>query len=188
LRNSRSAYPGNMANDLLILVDTLDREIGTEEKVAAHLGQGKLHRAFSLFLWNDKGELLLQQRADGKMLWPGFWSNSVCSHPRKGETILEAAERRLEQELGATAADFRQLTSIIYQAPYLAIGGEHEFCHIVFADLKGEVHPNTEEVKAVCWIRIQDLLKEINNNPGRFTPWFKLELQKLSESNLLPVS
>lgn len=176
-----------MAKDLLILVDEQDREVGAEEKVAAHLGQGKLHRAFSLFLWNSGGQLLLQQRADGKMLWPGFWSNSVCSHPRKGEAILEAAERRLEQELRAKAADFRQVASIIYQAPYIDIGSEHEFCHIVFAHLEGEMEPNAEEVKAVRWVRIQDLFKEMNEHPERFTPWFKLELQKLSKLNLLPV-
>lgn len=173
--------------DLLILVDEQDNEIGYEEKIAAHLGQAKLHRAFSIFLWNQAGELLLQQRADGKMLWPGYWSNSVCSHPRKGESIIEAAQRRLRQELGVEAQDWRVMTHIVYHAPYKDVGSEREFCYIVFAEIQGEMQINPEEVKAVRWVRIQDVFKEIEADPEAFTPWFKLELQKLKELNHLSV-
>lgn len=176
-----------MTVDTLILVDDQDREIGQEEKIQAHLGEGKLHRAFSLFLWDEKGRLLLQQRAAGKMLWPGFWSNSVCSHPRQGETILLAAQRRLQQELGAEGRNWRQITSLVYQAPYLDIGSEHEFCHVVFAEAAGAISQNNEEVQAVRWVRIPELLSEIQAYPERFTPWFKLELDRLSEINALPV-
>lgn len=91
-------------SELLILVDEQDREIGHGSKAACHDGEGVLHRAFSLFIFNEAGELLLQQRSAQKRLWPMFWSNSCCSHPRQGETMEQAVHRRLEQELGMTSA------------------------------------------------------------------------------------
>lgn len=175
-----------MTQDLLILVDEQDNEIGLEEKVAAHLGEAKLHRAFSLFLFDDENRLLLQQRANSKMLWPGFWSNSVCSHPRKGETVLVAAERRLAQELNAEATDYRAVSHIVYSARYKDIGSEREYCHIVFAKILGGLRINPEEVQAVRWERLQNVFSQIEATPDTFTPWFKLELEHLKKLNVLP--
>ena len=113
----------------LILVDESDREIGHLSKGACHDGDGVLHRAFSLFVFNAAGELLLQQRSDEKRLWPLFWSNSCCSHPRRGETMELATERRLAQELGMTS-DSHHLFTFQYQAPYLDLGSENEVCWV----------------------------------------------------------
>ena len=120
----------------LVLVDEQDREIGFMDKASAHLGRGTLHRAFSLFIFNAGGELLLQQRAAGKRLWPGFWSNTCCSHPRRGETLDSAIHRRLDEELGLKTA-LRFLFKFQYQAQFDADGAEHELCS-VYAGRSGD--------------------------------------------------
>ena len=124
----------------LILVDRADNEIGFISKADAHDGAGVLHRAFSLFLFNDAGELLLQQRAPGKRLWGGYWSNSCCSHPRWGEDIDAAAHRRLGEELGIRAT-LRPLFKFQYQAHFGERGSEHELCtvYVGSADSVGAV-------------------------------------------------
>ena len=162
----------------LILVDRDDNETGYLSKADAHDGDGFLHRAFSVFLFNDDGELLLQQRASGKRLWPGFWSNTCCSHPRRGESIEVATERRLDDELNIRAT-LRFVYKFVYQAPYGDEGSEHELCHVFLGRVEDEPRPNSSEIEATRFIAADALDTELEEHPQRFTPWFKLEWEAL---------
>jgi len=163
----------------LILVDEQDQEIGFRDKAACHLGHGTLHRAFSVFLFDRAGRLLLQRRSALKPLWPLFWSNSCCSHPRRGETLEQATRRRVREELGIDAG-LHRLYSFIYQADYLDVGAEHELCHVYIgtaSDTGIEVHP--DEVAEIDWLSIDELGRRIQSEPEPYTPWFKLEWAEL---------
>jgi isopentenyl-diphosphate delta-isomerase len=163
----------------LILVDDRDRELGHLSKAACHDGAGVLHRAFSAFLFNAAGELLLQQRADSKRLWPGYWSNSCCSHPRRGESMQTATARRLSEELNLTA-DLRFAYRFQYQASFGELGSECELCHVFLGRIDDDVHPNSEEISAIRFVSADALDRELAENPERFTPWFKLEWDALN--------
>jgi len=154
----------------LILVDEADREIGHLNKGECHDGDGVLHRAFSLFIFNSEGELLLQQRSAEKRLWPLFWSNSCCSHPRRGETMDVATRRRLEQELGM-AANFNHLFTFQYHARYLDLGSESEICWVYIGLCDDPPRPNSTEISAVRWITANELDRELREQPEVFTPW-----------------
>jgi isopentenyl-diphosphate delta-isomerase len=167
-------------SEQLILVDANDREIGVETKGNCHDGDGILHRAFSLFIFNSQGELLLQQRSADKRLWPLFWSNSCCSHPRAGETMDIAVGRRLDQELGMRSS-LKLLYKFEYQARYKDLGSEHELCWVYIGHSDEPVRANVTEVAQWRWVKPADLSREIDEHPGRFTPWFKMEWQRLSE-------
>ncbi|MDA1073393.1 MAG: isopentenyl-diphosphate Delta-isomerase [Proteobacteria bacterium] len=163
----------------LILVDSQDRQIGTLAKSACHDGAGVLHRAFSLFVFNPAGQLLIQQRAADKRLWPSFWANSCCSHPRAGEDMNQAIARRLNQELGMRAAlEYRY--KFEYQADYESFGAEHELCWVFSGKSTDEPLVNTTEIQAWKWIDPDDLTEQIESAPERFTPWLKLEWQTLN--------
>ena len=158
----------------LILVDEDDREIGHLSKGDCHDGDGILHRAFSLFIFNSSGKLLLQQRSAAKRLWPLYWSNSCCSHPRRGESMEVATRRRLAEELGM-ATEFHHIFTFQYQAPYLDLGSENEVCW-VYAGLSDDApRPNANEVADVRWIAPVHLDHEFRTQPEIFTPWFTLE-------------
>jgi isopentenyl-diphosphate Delta-isomerase len=161
-------------DEQLILVDSHDREIGYLAKADAHLGRGTLHRAFSLFVFNPAGELLLQQRANGKRLWPGCWSNTCCSHPRRGEKMDTAIRRRLREELGMRA-DLEFLFKFHYQTQYDSQGAEHELCWVYAGRSAERPLSNINEVAAWRYIMPQALQAEIERAPETFTPWFKLE-------------
>ena len=164
----------------LILVDSTDRALGHLSKAACHDGHGVLHRAFSLFLFNAAGELLLQQRSSTKRLWPGFWSNSCCSHPRRGETLELATRRRLEDELNV-GATLEHVYKFQYQADFGARGAEHELCHVFLGRLVGAPEPNACEIAALRFVGAADLDREFEARSLRFTPWFRLEWQTLRE-------
>lgn len=164
----------------LILVDSTDRALGHLSKAACHDGHGILHRAFSLFLFNAAGELLLQQRSSTKRLWPGFWSNSCCSHPRRGETLELATRRRLEDELNV-GATLEHVYKFQYQADFGARGAEHELCHVFLGRLVGAPEPNACEIAALRFVGAADLDREFEARSLRFTPWFRLEWQTLRE-------
>ncbi len=163
----------------LIIVDRLDNEIGSLSKAACHEGGGVLHRAFSLFLFNDTGELLLQRRASAKHLWPGFWSNSCCSHPRLGEALPIATKRRLRDELNI-AAELEFVYHFCYQAQFNDAGSENELCHVYVGKVDGEIHPNDSEIASIRFISAADLSSELIARPHRYTPWFKQEWQALT--------
>jgi isopentenyl-diphosphate delta-isomerase len=158
----------------LILVDEFDREIGFKAKTDCHLGQGTLHRAFSIFVFNRNNELLLQQRSPSKMLWPNFWSNTCCSHPRRGESMDLAVSRRLTQELGFNCP-LEFLYKFKYQAPFGTIGAEHEYCWVYYGRYDGRVDVNVNEIAAWRHIGIDALERELAAAPDTFTPWFKME-------------
>lgn len=162
----------------LILVDAQDREIGVLDKASAHDGNGILHRAFSLFIFNSHGELLLQQRAADKRLWPGFWANTCCSHPRRGEALEDAIERRLHEELGMRCA-LEFLFKFQYQARFGEAGSEHELCHVFAGRSVDPPQVNATEIAAVRWISPAALDTEMEQDPGQFTPWLKIEWQRL---------
>jgi isopentenyl-diphosphate delta-isomerase len=162
----------------LILVDADDRETGHLSKAACHDGSGILHRAFSVFLFNDAGDLLLQQRATSKRLWPGFWSNSCCSHPRRGESMEVATQRRLGDELNAKAV-LEYVYKFRYQANFGDLGSEHELCHVFLGRLQSKVLANDEEIAAIRFVGAKDLDAELAESPERYTPWFKLEWEAL---------
>lgn len=164
----------------LILVDASDREIGHLSKGECHDGDGVLHRAFSLFIFNSAGELLLQQRSDEKRLWPLFWSNSCCSHPRRGESMDVATRRRLDQELGM-AADFEHLFTFQYHARYLDLGSESEVCHVFVGLCDDPPQPNSTEISAVRWITPDELDREFLDNPEALTPWFAQEWPRVRD-------
>ena len=158
----------------LILVDELDREIGFKAKTDCHLGKGTLHRAFSIFVFNRNNELLLQQRSPSKMLWPDFWSNTCCSHPRRGESMDLAVSRRLQQELGFNCP-LEFLYKFKYRAEFGAIGAEHEYCWVYFGRYDGRVDVNVNEIAAWRYVGVEALERELAAGPDTFTPWFKME-------------
>jgi isopentenyl-diphosphate delta-isomerase len=165
----------------LILVDEADREIGHLSKAECHDGDGVLHRAFSIFIFNQRGELLLQRRSADKRLWPLFWSNSCCSHPRKGESMAEATGRRLLEELGM-ATELDHLFTFSYHARYLDLGSEREMCWVYAGQSDDTPIFNTTEIAEVRWISAADLDREFRTRPEDFTPWFAREWPRVRES------
>ena len=164
----------------LILVDSEDRVIGHETKVNAHLGQGLLHRAFSIFLFSADDQVLLQQRSGDKPLWPLFWSNSCCSHPRRGEALEQAIHRRLREEL-AIDADLQFLYKFQYQAEFGERGAEHELCSVYVGKFETPVavEVNPSEVADWRWLSCAETDRLIAEEPDHITPWFVMEWQRL---------
>ena len=167
-----------MTQEILILVDENDNEIGYGEKVSCHLNDGKLHRAFSIFVFNDNNQILLQKRNKNKMLWGGFWTNTCCSHPRKGESLKEATHRRLKEEMGFDC-ELQEIFKFLYQARFREVGSEREVDHVFVGRYNGDVRPNPEEVMDWKWISIEDLKKDVEENPENYTPWFKISLDRV---------
>lgn len=174
-------------SERLILVDEADCEIGHASKADAHAGRGILHRAFSLFVFNPAGELLLQQRAASKPLWPGYWANSCCSHPRANEDMDTATQRRLREELGFTCPlDF--VYKFQYHAEYGKAGSESELCWVYVGVSDAPVRVNDTEIAAWRRVKPEALDREIAESPEHFTPWLKMEWQRLRDefSDRLP--
>jgi isopentenyl-diphosphate delta-isomerase len=166
-------------SDRLILVDEADRVVGHMSKARCHQGGGILHRAFSLLIFNDAGELLLQQRAVSKRLWPRYWSNSCCSHPRRDETMEAATERRLYEELGLRCP-LHFLFKFQYQAQFDASGAEHELCSVFIGRATDQLRINRNEIRAWRWITPEALQAEMGGSGTRnFTPWFILEWERI---------
>ena len=167
----------------VVLVNTRDEVVGAKEKVEAHLGDGVLHRAFSVFVFNEQGELLLQKRSATKLLWPGYWSNTCCSHPMEGELVVAAGERRLNEELGFTCP-LREVGKFRYTARYREIGTERELCSILTGTYSGEtIAVDDGEVEELRWVPLDALREDVKAYPRRYTPWLKLELRKLALIN-----
>jgi isopentenyl-diphosphate delta-isomerase len=164
--------------DELILVDASNRVVGHEDKERCHDGAGIRHRALSVFLFNSRGDVLLQRRAAKKRLWPGFWSNSCCSHPRRGESVTTAARRRLEQELGVRTSA-KLLFRFEYQAPFGSIGSEHELCAVLVAHSDAPVRANPDEVASWCFVSPTEIDRRLRRSPHTHTPWMHLEWQRL---------
>jgi isopentenyl-diphosphate Delta-isomerase len=165
-------------SDTLILVDERDHGIGFMSKALCHAGQGVLHRAFSLLIFSERGELLIQQRSASKRLWPLYWSNSCCSHPRVEETMEAATQRRLLEELGLTCR-LQFLYKFQYQAQFDATGAENELCSVFIGRSAQNPRVNAAEISDWRWVSPEALAAEIAGGGGRFTPWFKLEWARI---------
>ena len=165
-------------SESLIRVNSADEPIGFLDKTACHDGAGVLHRAFSLFILNPDGELLLQQRHGSKRLWPNYWSNSCCSHPREGEEMDVAVTRRLEQELGLTAS-LCFAFKFEYRAVFEDKGTEHELCWVYVGRTTASPVINTTEISNWRWIAPAHLDDELKTRPAQFTPWLKMEWERL---------
>ncbi len=166
-----------MEKEFVILVDETDQEIGVMEKLQAHQ-LGLLHRAFSVFIFNDKQELLLQQRALSKYHSAGLWANACCSHQRPHETTIDAANRRLFEEMGL-ACDLKIYTSFIYKTPFDNGLTEHEFDYILIGESNTNPVINRNEVESYKWVSKAEVLADVKLNPNVYTSWFKIALEKL---------
>jgi isopentenyl-diphosphate delta-isomerase len=158
--------------ELVILVDKNDNQIGEMPKMEAH-EKAVLHRAFSVFIFNIKGELMLQQRAAHKYHSPLLWTNTCCSHQRSRESNIEAGERRLQEEMGFTAS-LNEVFSFIYKAPFDNGLTEHELDHVLIGYFDDEPNINKEEVEAYKWMQLDDVKSDIEKNPIIYTEWFKI--------------
>lgn len=161
-----------MKEENVILVNKKDEQIGLMPKLEAH-EKAVLHRAFSVFVLNDKNEIMLQQRANQKYHSPLLWTNTCCSHQREGETNIQAGSRRLYEEMGFKT-DLKELFHFIYKAPFDNGLTEHELDHVMIGYYNDEPKINTEEVEDWKWMSIEDVEKDIQLQPEIYTVWFKI--------------
>lgn len=169
----------------VILVNEIDEAVGVEEKIRAHL-TGALHRAFSIFVFNSNGQLLLQKRAASKYHSKGLWSNTCCGHPRPGESLEEASRRRLSEEMGFYCA-LSECLNFIYRVKLDNDLIEHEYDHVMVGRFDGDPEPSTDEVDNWKWVDVTTLKMEMRESPEKYTYWFLISfdevLAHLNESN-----
>ena len=165
--------------DYVILVNDRDEEIGTMSKMEAH-EKALLHRAFSVFIVNGRGEVMLQQRAPEKYHSPGLWTNTCCSHQRQGESNIEAGKRRLQEEMGFQT-ELRELFSFIYKAAFDNGLTEHEFDHVLLGFYDREPRINREEVSDWKWMKPGDIKADLEVNSGAYTAWFRIIFDRFYE-------
>ena len=163
--------------EFVVLVDENDNEIGIAEKMKAH-EDAKLHRAFSIFIFNSNGEMLLQQRACDKYHSGCLWTNATCSHPRPGENVEQAAHRRLQEEMGFDT-ELNKAFHFIYKAEFDHGLTEHELDHVFIGEFDGPINLNPIEADDFMWIDLETLQNEIKENPEKYTVWFKIALDKV---------
>lgn len=180
---SPRAVNRSLEEEILILVNEQDEATGTASKLDCHLGAGRLHRAFSIFLFNDAGELLIQQRSPRKMLWGEYWANSCCSHPRAGEDVRDAAVRRLQEELGMQS-ELRFLYKFVYQAKFGDIGSEYENCWVFAGHAAGLPVIDPAEIADWRFIAPAELSRELAAHKIPFAPWFRLEWERIEREFL----
>ena len=165
-----------MAEEMVILVDENDKQVGLMPKMEAH-EKALLHRAFSVFIFNDKKELMLQRRALGKYHSPGLWTNTCCSHQRPGETNIAAGSRRLQEEMGFTTS-LTESISFIYKAPFDNGLTEHEYDYILLGEYNDIPELNPEEVAEWKWRSLEEIKEDMEQNPTIYTAWFKIIFDK----------
>lgn len=165
-------------DEKLIVVDEQDNILGYKTKAQCHKGEGILHRAFSIFIFNDHKQILLQQRSREKQLWPLYWSNSCCSHPRKGEEMADAAHRRLFEELGLRTS-LKYLYKFQYHAGFGAAGSENEICSVFIGKSNGQVSVNHHEIAGWKFVDVAELNWDMTEHPEKYTPWFKMEWERI---------
>ena len=165
--------------DEVILVDECDTVLGVAAKEPAHSGDGQLHRAFSVLIYNRQGEMLLQRRSREKYHFAGLWTNACCSHPQHGETLAASARRRLAQEFGFDA-ELTELFSFLYRAHDPASGlTEHELDHVLRGEFNGTPLPDPAEISDWKWIAPAALRHDLTENPQLYTPWFRELMSRL---------
>ena len=160
----------------VVLVDKKDNEIGREEKIKAHR-EAKLHRAFSILVFNEKNEILLQKRAAAKYHSAGLWTNTCCSHPRPGKDLFKEAEKRLKEEMGFKC-HLKKSFSFIYKANFDNLT-EYEFDHVFFGKFSGDPLPDEKEVSDWKWMGLAEIKKDIKKNRQNYTPWFKIIIDRI---------
>ena len=174
-----------MQHEMVVLVDESDEPLGVMEKMEAHR-KALLHRAFSVFIFNERGEMLLQRRALHKYHSGGLWTNACCSHPRPSEATAEAAVRRLREELG-----FVTLLHPAFQFTYRAVFdnglSEHEYDHVFVGTYNGIIHPNREEVGDYCYKSMDEIRSNLVSHPHKYTEWFKIAFPRL-ERHMQPMA
>ncbi len=163
----------------LILVDEKDEPRGTMEKMEVHQ-KALLHRAFSIFIFNGKGDMLLQQRAINKYHSAGLWTNACCSHPVNGQQTMEAAEKRLQEEMGFTVP-LKKAFDFTYRAVLDNGLTEHEYDHVFIGNYDGKISPDKDEVKDFCFVSMAELKNSIQSHPQKYTEWFKIAFPKVEE-------
>lgn len=166
--------------EYVVLVDELDNKVGLMEKMEAHINP-TLHRAFSIFIFNSKNEMLLQQRALSKYHTPGLWTNTCCSHPRDGESLHDATKRRLQEEMGMQC-ELKEAFSFIYKADVMQGLVEHEFDHVFIGTSDDLPIINKDEVESFRYDTIENIKADIERNPQNYTAWFKIAFDKLLET------
>ena len=166
-----------MEEQEVILVNEKDEQIGTMKKMEAH-EKGLLHRAFSVFIFDKKGRMLLQQRAAEKYHGAHLWTNACCSHPLPGETVESAARRRLKEELGFST-ELREIFTFTYKAEVENDLVEHEYDHVFAGEYEGGLDPNPTEVSGFLYTEMSELKRQIDNDPLKFTSWFKIAFPKI---------
>lgn len=167
--------------DNILVVNEKDEVIGEEDKLKCHSGEGILHRAFDVMIFNGK-KLLLTKRSNKKLLWPGCWDGSVASHVRKGESYESAAKRRLKEELGIDVVPsylFKLLFKFQYKSDYKDMGVEHEICAILKVDYNGQFEINPDEISEYKLVNIDHVKKDARKNPENYCPWFVMALEKI---------
>jgi isopentenyl-diphosphate delta-isomerase len=169
--------------EFVILVDEQDNAIGSMEKQQAHV-EGLLHRAFSIFIFNSEKKILLQKRAATKYHCGGLWTNACCSHPRENENTHDAANRRLQEEMGMQC-ELKPIFSFVYKAEFENGLIEHEFDHVFLGESDQTPSINNQEVDEFRYIGIPELQIEIQSSPQKFTPWFIIALERVKEFNAL---
>ena len=167
-------------NEQLVLVDSNDNILGHKSKAECHNGDGILHRAFSLFIFNNQNEVVMQKRAADKRLWPLIWSNSCCSHPREGESYDYATYRRLKEELGLECK-LHYLYKFQYHARWKNEGSEKELCSVYIGKTMSQPVINVTEIDDWKWISRKNLNSEVKNNPDLYSPWFKMEWEVIQD-------
>lgn len=177
-----SARIVSFEDEPLIVVDSDDQVLGYRSKAECHDGDGILHRAFSIFVFNSQGQLLLQRRSPKKRLWPLYWSNSCCSHPRRGESDLDAARRRVEEELAITPS-LEYLFKFEYQAPFGESGSEYELCSVYVAKSDEPVVVNVHEVVEWKFVDVAAFEADLAAAPDLYTPWLKLEWPRIRQDH-----
>ncbi len=166
---------------MLILVDDEDRVVGFDEKMAVHQNGGRLHRAFSILIYNSSGEMLLQRRAASKYHFGGLWTNACCGHPVQGQELLDAAHRRLQFEMGFDTP-LEETLSFIYKAEDSKSGlVEHEYDHVLTGTYDGDPVPNPDEADKFKWLPVPDLRADMKRDPSRYTPWFQIVMERLAD-------
>ena len=168
-----------MQVEYVVLVTKDDKPLGTMEKMEAH-EKGVLHRAFSIFIFNSQKQLLMQRRAMEKYHSPGLWTNTVCSHPRSGEDVLDAGNRRLEEEMGLKS-ELSELFSFLYKADVGDGLKEHEFDHVLTGVTDEKPIPNPQEVSEYKYVDFDWVVKDVAENPETYTEWFKIALKELKK-------
>ena len=161
--------------EILVLVDDNDNQIGTDTRENCHAGKAKRHRAYTALIFHG-GKMLLQQRSAKKLLWPGAWDVSFTSHVYPGESYQQAAARRAKQELSATVGQLTDVHSFVYFAPQGA-NAENEFCRVLVGDFDGKFTPNADEMMATRWASLSDVSADVEEHPDAYTPWFRYSLE-----------